>query len=73
MARINTLAAAIGGSAVVAMGILALTLGGPHESPTAIAYGGSMTIGQTTTVTYTGTVSPASAAPAVKAPPYGKH
>lgn len=73
MAQINTLVAALGGSAVVAMGILAVTLGGPHEGPTTIAHGGSMTIGQTTTVTYAGTIAPASAAPAVKAPPYGKH
>lgn len=71
--RVNTLAAILGGSAVVALGVLAATVGGGSAGPVPVASGGSMTLGQTTTVTYTGTVAPVVAAPAVKAPPYGKH
>lgn len=69
--RVNTLAAALGGSAVVAMGVIAATMGGAPEGPATVVSGGAMTLGETTTVTYTGTIAPAVAAPAVKAPPYG--
>ncbi|MGV9802838.1 hypothetical protein ACWDTP_32780 [Mycobacterium sp. NPDC003449] len=72
MARINTLAAALGASAVVAMGIIAAMAGGAQAGqPTVAASGGSMTTGETTTVTYTGTVAPVVAKPPVKAKPYG--
>ena len=70
--RANTLAAALGGSALVAMGVLAATLGGAQQQgPATVVSGGSMTLGETTTVTYTGTIAPAVAAPAVKAKPFG--
>lgn len=69
--RVNTLAAALGGSAVVAMGVLAATLGGAQEAPATVVSGGAMTLGETTTVTYTGTIAPVVAAPAVKAKPFG--
>lgn len=68
--RIATLAAILGGSAVVAMGIIAATIGaGPGNSPTVAS--GPMTVGETTTVTYTGTIAPVVAVPPVKAKPYG--
>ncbi|MHC9291274.1 hypothetical protein ACRCUN_02345 [Mycobacterium sp. LTG2003] len=69
--RINTLAAIFGGSAVVAMGVIAAAVGGAQAGPPMVASGSAMTIGETTTVTYTGTLAPAMAKPAVKAPPYG--
>lgn len=75
MARIidntRTLAAILGGSAVVAMGVIAATVAGAHDNQPMVASGGAMTIGETTTVTYTGTVAPVVAKPAVKAKPYG--
>ncbi|CRZ16632.1 hypothetical protein [Mycolicibacterium neworleansense] len=70
--RVNTLAAALGGSAVIAMGVLAATLGGdPQQGAATVISGGPMTLGETTTVTYTGTIAPVVAAPAVKAKPFG--
>lgn len=69
--RINTIAAVFGGGAVVAMGVIAAAAGGAQAGPPTMASGGPMTIGETTTVTYTGTIAPVVAAPAVKAPPYG--
>ncbi|MCV7287473.1 MULTISPECIES: hypothetical protein [Mycolicibacterium] len=69
--RINTIAAIFGGGAVVSMGVIAAAVGGAQAGPPVVASGGSMTIGETTTVTYTGTVAPVVAKPAVKAPPYG--
>jgi hypothetical protein len=69
--RVNTLAAVLGGSAVVTMGVIAATMSGTPEGSATVVSGGSMTLGETTTVTYTGTIAPAVAAPAVKAPPYG--
>ena len=72
MFRVATLAPVLGGSAVVAMGVVVATLGGAQqEGPATVVSGGAMTLGETTTVTYTGTIAPAVAAPAVKAPPYG--
>ncbi|MGV0679572.1 hypothetical protein ABQE62_25540 [Mycolicibacterium fortuitum] len=69
--RVNTLASALGCSAVVTMGVIAATMSGAPDGPATVVSGGSMTLGETTTVTYTGTIAPAVAAPAVKAPPYG--
>lgn len=69
--RVQTLAAVVGGSAVVAMGVIAATFGGAPEGPATVVSGGSMTLGETTTVTYTGTIAPVVAVPPVKAPLYG--
>ncbi|MFV8054408.1 hypothetical protein [Mycobacterium sp. 48b] len=69
--RVKTMAAALGGSAVVAMGVLAAMLGGAQQGPATVVSDGSMTLGETTTVTYTGTIAPVVAAPAVKAKPFG--
>jgi hypothetical protein len=69
--RVNTLAAVLGGSAVVAMGVIATTVGGAQDGPATVVSGGSMTLGETTTVTHSGTIAPVVAVPAVKAPPYG--
>ncbi|MUL82052.1 hypothetical protein FZI95_09730 [Mycobacterium sp. CBMA247] len=70
---VKTLAAILGGSAVVAMGVIGATLSGGHDGPMTVITGEKMTIGETTTVTYAPSIAPAVAAPAVKAPPYGKH
>jgi hypothetical protein len=69
--RFTTMAALLGGTAAVAMGIIGATMGGGADQPM-VASGSAMKVGETTTVTYTpGTVAPVVAKPEVKAPPYG--
>ncbi|MBU8808029.1 hypothetical protein [Mycolicibacterium goodii] len=69
--RFTTGAALLGGAAAVAMGIIGASMGGSADQP-AVASGGAMKVGETTTVTYTpGTIAPVVAKPEVKAPPYG--
>ena len=78
--RVKVFAAVMGGSAIVAMGVLSAAL---HEEQASGASGGvatgttfiqgSMTMGQTATTTTTPPAAPETsiAAPPVKAPPYG--
>ncbi len=65
-------AALIGMSALVAMGVIGAVAGGTTGSPTAVVSGGSMSTGETTTLTYTGTVAPVKNVPPVKATPFGE-
>lgn len=70
--RFKTLAAALGAGSVVTMGVLAAAGGTTADAGTTPYSPAGMQVGETTTVTYTGTIVPVKAAPAVKAPPYGK-
>jgi hypothetical protein len=70
--RRKTTAALLGGSALIAMGIIGLSAGSVDDAPSAVVSGGSMSTGETTTITYSGTVAPAVAVPVVKAPHFGK-
>ena len=63
-------AAILGGTALLAMGIIAGTAGGAVDGKTALVSGGSMQTGETTTLTYTGTIAPVKAVPSVKATPH---
>ncbi|MBJ7339589.1 hypothetical protein [Mycolicibacterium sp.] len=64
-------AALLGGTALLAMGIIAGAAGGTIEPKTALVSGGSMQTGETTTLTYSsGTIAPVKAVPAVKATPH---
>ncbi|TPG28226.1 hypothetical protein [Mycolicibacterium hodleri] len=63
-------AAIIGGTALLAMGIIGGAAGGPGDGKTALVSGGSMQTGETTTLTYTGTIAPVKAVPSVKATPH---
>jgi hypothetical protein len=64
-------AALLGGTAIVAMAILGAVFGGGHDDSNVVVSQGSMKTGETTTVTYKGTIAPVVAAPPVKAKPYG--
>jgi hypothetical protein len=70
--RLKTPAALLGASAVIAMGVLGLTYGGKSEGETAVVSGGSMSTGETTTVTYSGTLAPVVNVPPVKATFFGE-
>lgn len=67
--RVKTAAAAAGGLAVVAMGLIGVMTDG---APDAHASAGAMEIGATTTSTTPGKDMPAKAVPVVKAARYGK-
>lgn len=69
--RVKASAAVLGVGAVIAMGLIGLTSGGLSDGH-AVVLGGSMETGETTTVTYSGTIAPVVAAPAVKATPFGE-
>lgn len=69
--RANTLAAVLGGSALIAIGVIGAPLTSAPDGQGLIP-SGKMTIGQTTTITNSGTVAPVVAVPPVKAKPYGK-
>ena len=62
-------AALFGGGALIAMAVVGVTSAGVGSAPV-VNVSGSMMIGATTTVTYTGTVAPVVAKPLVKAKPY---
>jgi hypothetical protein len=64
-------AAFLGGSALIAMGIIGSTSGSVGGASAVVVSDGSMSTGETTTVTFTGTIAPVVAVPAVKAKPYG--
>lgn len=65
-------AALLGLSALVAMGVIGAVAGGTTDGHTAVVSGGSMSTGETTTLTFSGTIEPVKNAPPVKAPAYGK-
>lgn len=69
--RVKTAAAAAGGLAVVAMGLIGVMTSG---APDASASSGTpaMNVGATTTITTPGEDMPAKAVPVVKAARYGK-
>ena len=74
MMRINgrkASAAVLGASALIAMGVIGAVAGGTDDGKTAVVSGGSMSTGETTTVTFSGTIAPVVAVPVVKAPAYG--
>lgn len=66
----KTQAALLGGTALLAMGVMGVAAGGGGDGSTALVSGGSMSTGETTTLTYTGTIAPVVAKPAVKATPH---
>ena len=66
----KTQAALLGGMALLAMGVIGVTAGGGGESTTAVVSGGSMSTGETTTLTNSGTIAPVVAKPVVKATPH---
>jgi hypothetical protein len=53
------------------MGIIGVGAGLVDDHPTAVVSGGTMMTGETTTLTFSGTVVPVKFAPPVKAKPYG--
>ncbi len=69
--RGKTTAAVVGGCALIAMGIIGSATGGIGDAPRAIVSDGSMSTGETTTITYSGTIAPIVAKPVVTAKPYG--
>lgn len=69
--RSKMTAALIGGSALITMGIVGVTSSSVGDAPVVVVSGGSMSTGETTTVTFTGTIAPVVAVPVVKAKPYG--
>jgi hypothetical protein len=69
--RRRTFSAILGGSALIAMGIIGVTAGAGNDRPTAVVSGGPMMTGETTTITFSGTIAPVKAVPPVKAKPYG--
>jgi hypothetical protein len=64
--HLKTSATVLGGTALVAMGIIGALAGQTNEG-TAAVVSDSMTTGATTTVTYSGTIAPVVAVPPVKA------
>ncbi|MGH3643243.1 MAG: hypothetical protein ACRDUX_29970 [Mycobacterium sp.] len=70
--RGKSLAAVLGGAAVVAMGAINVLNGGGASDGTALVSSGSMSTGQTTTVQYSTVAKVAVAVPVVKASPYGQ-
>ena len=70
--RLRTPAALLGASAVIAMGAIGVTNGGLSDGQTSIASDGSMTTGETTTMTYSGTYKPVVNVPPVKATFFGE-
>ncbi|OMC29023.1 hypothetical protein A5740_19035 [Mycobacterium sp. GA-1841] len=69
--RANSLATVLGGSALIAMGVIGAPFVNAPDGQGLIP-SSKMTLGETTTVTNSGTVVPIVAAPPVKAKPYGK-
>jgi multidrug efflux pump subunit AcrA (membrane-fusion protein) len=66
-------AALLGLSALVAMGVIGAVAGGTSsDSQTAVVSVGSMSTGETTTLTFSGTIAPVKNVAPVKAPAYGK-
>ncbi|HEX7826672.1 MAG TPA: hypothetical protein VF477_17345 [Mycobacterium sp.] len=63
-------AATLGLSALVAMGVIGAVAGGTGDDHTVVVSGGSMSTGETTTLTFSGTVQPVKNEPPVKAAPY---
>ena len=61
----------LGVAAVVAMGAIGVATGGQGDSQIAVESDGSMSTGETTTSTFSGTVAPVVNVPVVKANPYG--
>lgn len=70
--RAKTAATLLGGTALVAMGIIGAWAGGAKDGQTAVVSGGSMQTGETTTLTYSGTIAPVVAVPPVKATFFGE-
>jgi hypothetical protein len=71
MRKLGRIRVLLGGAAVIAMAVIGVTVGGGvGDSDTAVT-AGSMTTGETTTITHSGTIAPVVAKPPVKAPPYG--
>lgn len=64
-------AALIGAGALIAMGVIGVVAGGAPDGQTAVQSGG-MSTGETTTMTYSGTVKPIVAVPVVKATFFGE-
>lgn len=69
--RLKTVATILGGTALVAMGIIGSVAGNAPADRTAVV-SDSMTTGATTTITYSGTIAPVVAVPPVKATFFGE-
>ena len=69
--RLKVSALVIWGAAVVAMGAIEVATGGHGDSQIAVVSDGSMSTGETTTSTFSGTVAPVINVPVVKANPHG--
>jgi hypothetical protein len=65
-------AALLGLSALVAMGVIGAVAGGGSDGQTAVVSGGSMSTGETTTLTFSGTLAPVKNVPPVKATFFGE-
>lgn len=63
-------AALLGLSALVAMGVIGAVAGGTTDGHTVVVSGGSMSTGETTTLTFSGTIAPVKNVGPVKAAPY---
>ena len=69
---VKTLAAVVGGGAMVALGIVGALSGGSSAQAPAVLSVGEMTMGATATADYSETtIATSLAVPADKAPPYG--
>ena len=70
--HLKTGAAALGGTAAIAMVLLGVMAGAPGGQVSMGPQPGPMVMGETTTLTNSGTVVPVKNAPVLKAPRYGK-
>jgi hypothetical protein len=70
--RLKIPAALLGASAVIAMGVIGLMSGGVSDGQTVVVSVGSMSTGETTTVTHSGTISPVVNVPPVTAMFFGE-
>jgi hypothetical protein len=68
---VKTLAAVVGGGAMVVLGIVGALSGGSSAPAPAVLSVGEMTMGATATAAYSATIETSMAVPTDKAPPYG--
>ena len=70
-AKAKTVAAVVGGGAMVALGVVGAVSGGSESSAPSIVSVGEMTMGATATAAYSATMETSMAVPQDKAKPYG--
>jgi hypothetical protein len=69
--KVKAIAAAAGGGALVALGIVGVLTGGTGPATPAVVSAPQMSLGDTATAAYSATEETSMAVPVDKAPPYG--